>query len=119
MCSCAHTSKLVFKSRTDFGKLRFYANSGEGAPEFYARVDSNNVVIFYTYRIDDIHKTYRNSKNYVFTLVSGSNLMAVIPYSLTDSIVFATGDRLLDSLNLGNLKHAKGSTGFVIEIAGH
>ncbi len=118
--SCSSASKLIYKSHTADARLKFYFSSNpEGGVKFYSRVDSSNVIFFYRYHVDNIYKTYRNDDNNIYTLVSGNSVVPVIPYSKIDSIVLEKGDRLLDSLNLADVKRAKGSTGFVQVISGH
>ena len=121
LMSCSHSFQLVHKSQATGAKVKFYfaSNLEKGGVKFYSRVDSSNIVIFYRYRIDNIYKTYRNEDNYIYTLVSGDAVVPVIPYSKIDSIVLEKGDRILDSLNLENVKRARGSTGFVQEVSGH
>jgi hypothetical protein len=123
MCiaSCGSVSKVVYQTKVTDSKLRYYVtdnpNYRKGEGKFYARVDSGNVRIFYSFQSNNIYKTYDNASNYVYTLVFDRQLM--LGLTSIDSIVLTKADNLLDSLKYSDLKRAKNATGFVIEIARH
>ena len=117
--SCSNTSKIIYQSKVDKIRIRFYEKkqSDIGRSLFFAKIDSNNVRINYKFFPDNIYKTYEKLDNYVYTLVQDKNPM--LQLSRLDSTVFLKADQLMDSLGHEQLKRARNATGFVIEIAGH
>ena len=119
--SCGSTSKAVYQTKVEDNKIRFYIsdnpNYSKGEGKFYARVDSGNIRMFYSFQVGNIYKIYDNVSNYVYTLVSDKQPM--LHLTSLDSIVLDNAHHLLDSLDYKTLKRAKGATGFVIEVAGH
>ena len=118
LLSCGGTSKLVYKTKLDANRIRFFQTSSTKSKKnlsaFYAQVDSNNVRIYYTFFGSDINKTYDNDDNARYILTSRKQPMS--PLTEIDSIVLAKADELMDSLNYKDLKRAKGATGYEIEI---
>jgi hypothetical protein len=119
--SCGSTSKAVYQTKEADSKIRFYIsdnpNYRKGEGKFYARVDSGNVRIFYSFQEGNIYKTYDNVANYVYTLVFDKNPM--LPLTSLDTNVLYTGNKLLDSLDYKHLKRPNGARGFVAEVARH
>ena len=119
--SCGGISKVVYQTKTTEGKVKYYVaknpNYRKGEGKFYARVDSSNVRIYYSFQPSNIYKTYDNVGNYVYTLVFDRQPM--LKLTSIDSIVLAKADKLLDSLGYNDLKRSKTATGFVVEVAGH
>lgn len=119
--SCGSVSKVVYQNKVTDIKFRYFVsenpNYRKGEGKFYARVDSGNVRIFYSFQSNNIYKTYDNVSNYVYTLVFDRQSM--LRLTAMDTIVLTKADNLLDSLGNGDLKRSKNATGFVIEIAGH
>ena len=62
--SCGSTSKVVFQYKAPANKIKFFVtenpNYRKGEGKLYARVDSGNVRIFYSFQPDNIFKTYNN-----------------------------------------------------------
>jgi hypothetical protein len=102
-------------------KSEFYINDNpnysKGEGKFYARVDSGNVRMFYSFQEGNIYKTYDNVANYVYTLVFDKKPM--LQLTSLDSNVFNIGSKILDSLDYRNIKRPNGATGFVAEVARH
>lgn len=73
IASCGSTPKMAYKIKVDNSNLRFYTSEhpkykkGEGP--LYAFIDSNNVMIHYSFQPGNIYKTYQRAYNYVCTLV--------------------------------------------------
>ena len=114
-------SKVVYQTKAGDNKIRYYItdnpNYRKGEGKFYARVDSGDIRIFYSFQIGNIYKTYENVGNYVYTLVFDKHPM--LQLTSLDSIVLDNADNLLDSLDYKNLKRPKEATGFVVEVARH
>jgi len=119
--SCGSISKVVYQTKVTDSKIRYYVtenpNYRKGEGKFYARVDSSNVRIYYSFQTSDIYKTYDNVGTNVYTLVFDRQPM--LRLTSLDSIVLTKADNLLDSLGYRGLKRSKTATGFVVEIAGH
>ncbi len=121
MVSCRSVSKVVYQNKMTDMKFRYFVsenpNYRKGEGKFYARVDSGNVRVFYSFQANNIYKTYANVSNYVYTLVFDRQSM--LRLTAMDTIVLTKADNLLDSLGNNDLKRSKNATGFVLEIAGH
>jgi hypothetical protein len=119
--SCGSTSKIVFQYKTPANTIKFFVsenpNYSKGEGKLYARVDSGNVRIFYSFQPDNIFKTYNNLNNYIYSL--SFNGQPVLKFTAMDSIVLSKADYLLDSLRYNDYKRSKNATGFDIEVAGH
>ena len=117
LLSCSNTSKLVYKTKADGYRIRFYqrtlTNDKKNLSDFYVQVDSDNVRIYYSFFGNDINKTYDDDDNVRYTLTSRKQPMS--PLTIIDSLVLTKADRLIDSLNY-NLKRTKGATGYYIEV---
>jgi hypothetical protein len=121
MISCRSASKIIFQTNGAEGRVRYYVSENpdyrKGEGKFYARVDTSNVQIFYSFRPDKIYKTYNNDGNSVYFLIFEREPM--LPLNPIDRIVFTRADNLLDSLGNKDLQRARGATGFNVEVAGH
>jgi hypothetical protein len=119
LSSCGKTSKLLYQTQTD--KIWFIKTSKsiflKRTKGLYARVDSSNVQIHYSFLPHNIYKTYGNNKNYIYTLVEDKTPM--LPLTRIDSVVFKKANALIDSLGYKESRKADRATGFVIEIARH
>jgi len=119
--SCGSISKVIYQTKAADTKVRYYVtenpNYRKGEGKFYARVDSANVRIFYSFQPNNVYKTYNNVSNSVYTLVFDTQPM--LKLTSIDSSVLTKADSLLDSLGYNDLKRSKSATGFVIEVAGH
>ena len=118
LLSCSSTSKLVYKTKAEGNRIRFFqrtlTNDKKNLSDFYAQVDSENVKIYYSFFSNDINKTYDNDNNVRYMLTSGKQPMS--PLTIIDSLVLTKADRLMDSLNYKDLKRTKGATGYDIEV---
>ena len=118
LLSCSSTSKLVYKTKTDSNRVRFFttnvSNHRKGLSDFYVQVDSSNVRIYYSFFISDVNKTYDDHDNIQFILTSDKQSMS--PLTKIDSFVLANADELMDSLGYKDLKRTKGATGYNIEV---
>lgn len=112
---------VVYKTKVLDSNIGFYLsdnpNYRKGEGRFFARVDSSNSRIYYSFQPDNIFKIYTKKNNYVYTFVSDEK--DVLPLTLIDSLVLQKADILLDSLAYNNLKRSAGTTGFIIEVGGH
>jgi len=118
LLACSNTSKLLYKTKTEGNRIRFFQTSAtenkKNLSAFYAQVDSDNVRIYYSFFNNDINKTYDNDDNVRYILTSSKQPMS--PLTTIDSLVLTKADRLMDSLNYKNLKKTKGATGYDIEV---
>ncbi len=119
--SCRTTTKLLYRTQYHKSRVSYYVTKkpkpSKGSSVFYARVDSGNIVTYYSFWVDKTFKTYSDNKNYVYTLVSDKSPMILL--TDIDNIVLAKANHLIDSLYYRKLKSPEGATGFDIEIAGH
>ncbi len=119
--SCGNISKVIYQTKVAKTKVKYYVTENpyyrKGEGKFYARVDSNNVRIFYSFQSGNVYKTYNKVGNYVYTLVFDTH--PIVKLTPIDSIVLAKADNLLDSLGYNDLKRSKAATGFIVEIARH
>ena len=118
LLACSNTSKLLYKTKTEGNRIRFFQTSAtenkKNLSAFYAQVDSDNVRIYYSFFNNDINKTYDNDDNVRYILTSSKQPMS--PLTTIDSLKLTKADRLMDSLNYKNLKKTKGATGYDIEV---
>ncbi len=118
LLSCSNTSKLVYKTKANGNRIRFFqrtlTNNKKNLSDFYAQVDSENVKIYYSFFSNDINKTYDNDNNVRYILTSAKQPMS--PLTIIDSLVLTKADILMDSLNYKDLKRTKGAAGYDIEV---
>lgn len=69
--SCMSKTKLIYKSSTPYGHVRFYAVSAlqnkSVISKIYASVDSNNMQMYYSFYPDAIIKTIETAKQFSYT----------------------------------------------------
>ena len=122
---CSTTVKLIDKSRTKYGDIKFYSEKvtkdNSSIKRIYASVKTADNKSYYSFYPDKIVKTTDTTKALIYTVFYGqiqTNLDSNIyqRFSNLDSIVLAKGDNLLDSLGLQKFKTSKGADGFLIEV---
>jgi hypothetical protein len=122
---CSSTVKLIDKSQTKYGDIKFYSEKVtkgiSSIKRIYASVKSTNSKSYYSFYPDKIIKTTDTAKALIYTVFYGqiqTNLdsNSFQRFSNLDSIVLTKGNSLLDSLGLRNFKTSKGADGFQIEV---
>ena len=122
---CSSTVKLVNKSQTKYGEIKFYSEkdskNSSSIKRIYASVEIANNKSYYSFYPEKIVKTTGTAKALIYTVFYGqisanfdSNIYQ--RFSNLDSVVLTKGDRLLDSLRLQNFKTSRGADGFQIEV---
>ena len=118
LCSCSNPGKLIYKTRADGYRLRFFENdslfSKKYPSMFFARVDSDGVKIQYNFFKDEVTKSYSNDDNLLYILNFGRVPMSFL--TDIDQTVLSKADALMDSLHYKDLMRAKGATGYLIEV---
>jgi hypothetical protein len=123
--SCASNSRLLGKSQTKYGKVKFYAVSTSGNKSFvskiYAVVDSNGIKRYYSFYPDRIVMTDERAKGLSYTVLFqrlpntyGSSIYR--PLSPLDTLVLSQAKTFLNTTEYSHLKSPKGYTGFEIEV---
>jgi len=122
---CSSTVKLIDKSQTKYGDIKFYSEKvtkdNSTIKRIYASVKTANSKSYYSFYPDKIVKTTDTAKALIYTVFYGQiqtnfdNNIFQRFYNL-DSIVLTKGDNLLDSLGLHNFKTSNGADGFQIEV---
>ena len=122
---CSSTIKLIDKSQTKYGDIKFYSEkvtkNNSSIKRIYASVKTADSKSYYSFYPDKIVKTTDTAKGLIYTVFYGqiqanfdSNIYQ--RFSYLDSTVLIKGDNLLDSLGLDNFKSSKGAEGFQIEV---
>ena len=123
--SCSTNVKLIEKSRTKYGDIKFYSEksskNNSSVKRIYASVKTGNNKSYYSFYPGKIVKTTDTAKTLIYTVFYGqlqTNYDRHIyqRFSFLDSIVLNKGDKLLDSLGLHNFKTSDGTEGFQIEV---
>jgi hypothetical protein len=125
LCSCASIDKVLGKSHTEYGKVKFFAVSTSDVKasisKIYADVDSNGVKKYYSFYPDRIVMTDESAKELSFTVLFqrlpdnyDSNIHR--PLSPLDTLVLSQAKTFLNSTKYSHLKYPKGYTGFQIEV---
>ena len=125
MCSCTSNKKLIEKSRTDFGKIKFYAvnssNDNSSIDKLYAAVNSNGIRRYYSFYPKGIVMTDEKEKNVSYTVLfkqlpNNFDSNAYHRFSKLDTLVFDKAETFLESSQYSQLKSVKGATGYEIEV---
>jgi hypothetical protein len=125
VCSCTSNKKLIEKSQTEFGSIKFYAvkspNDKSSVIKLYADVDSNGIRRFYSFYPKGIVMTDERAKNLSYAVlfkplpdIFDSN--AFRRFSKLDTFVFDKAETVLKSSEYFHLKSAKGATGYEVEV---
>lgn len=123
--SCATKGKLVSKSHTQYGNLKFYtvnSRSGDSTiKKVYADLDSNGTKIFYSFYPDIVLKTEEVNKQVGYRLLFNKlpdnyNSNHFRQLSSLDTLVFSKATTLFKTLGYSHLKKLEGAEGFSIEI---
>lgn len=123
--ACSANVKLLDKSRTKYGDIKFYSEktskNNSSIKRIYASVKTDDNKSFYSFYPDKIVKTTDTAKTLIYTVFYGqlqTNYDKHIyqKFSFLDSIVLTKGDNLLDSLGLHNFKTSEGAESFQIEV---
>lgn len=116
--SCSSSSKVICHTKIEDHKVRFVLKNSstrkKNLSNFYARIDSNSVIIYYSFFSSDIYKTYKNQESVQYILTSKIHPMS--PLTKVDSLILMKAASLIDSLGYKNLKKINGATGFNIEV---
>jgi len=125
LISCSTTVRLIDKSKTQYGSIKFYteriSKNNSSIKRIYASVKTCNSQSYYSFYPDKIVKTTDTAKALIYT-VSNEPLQTNYDtdiyqkFSVMDTIVLTKGDKLLGSLGLNNFKTSKGATAFMIEV---
>jgi len=124
LLSCSNSTKLIHKSRTQYGIVRFYAdrlpNNKDSIARIYASVDSSGYKIYYNFYPNSILKRMETEKQTYYTAFYGKlsenyNSNIYVKFNSIDSVILAQGDMLIDSLHY-NLKKSKGAEAYIVEI---
>lgn len=125
ICSCFSNRKLIEKTKTEFGSIRFYAvkfpRDKSILEKVYAEVDSNDIKRFYSFYADRIVVTDERAKALSYMVIFqklpdnyDSNMYR--RFSRLDTVVFSKAKSLLDTSNYSNLKGLQGAEGYLIEV---
>lgn len=125
ICSCASNSRILGKSQTEYGKVKFYAVSKSGdkssISKIYADVDSNGIKSYYSFYPDRIVMTNERAKGLSYTVLFqpipknyDSNIYR--PFSPLDTLVLSQAKTFLNTTECSHLKSPEGYTGFEIEV---
>ena len=124
--ACSSNVKLIQKSETKYGKIKFYiekqTKDNTDIKRIYASVDSNNNKNYYSFYHDRIVRITENAKTLTYIAFYGqlpTNYNANIyqKFSSLDSLVLIKGDRLLGSLGLKNFKRSTFAEAYQIEVS--
>ena len=124
-CSCVSNSRLIGKSETEFGRIKFYlANASVNntpVSKIYAEVDSNNIKRYYSFYPDRIVMTDERTKNLSFTFTSQKipdNYDANVyhRFSTLDTFVFGKAQEIIDTTTYSYLKGLQTAEGYFIEV---
>jgi|GEM_PF-1490023 hypothetical protein len=125
ICSCTSNKKLIGKSRTEFGKIKFFVvnspNDKSSVSKLYADVDSNGIRRYYSFYPEGIMMTDERAKNRSYNVLfkqlpDNFDSNVYHSFSKLDTLVFDKAERLLESSEYSHLKSVKGATGYEIEI---
>lgn len=125
LISCSTTVRLIDKSKTQYGNIKFYteriSKSNSSIKRIYASVKTGDSQSYYSFYPDKIVKTTDKAKTLIYTLSyeplqTSYDTDIYQKFSVIDSIVLSKGDKLLGSLELNNFKTSKGATAFIIEV---
>ena len=123
--ACSTNVKLIDKSRTKYGDIRFYSEktskNNSSVKRIYASVKTDDNKSYYSFYPDKIVKTTDTAKTLIYTLFYGQlqtshDKHVYQRFSFLDSIVLTKGDHLLDSLGIHNFRTSEGAKGFQIEV---
>lgn len=123
--SCISNKKLIEKSRTEFGRIKFYVinspNDKSSIIPLYADVDSNGIRRYYSFYPKGIVMTDERAKNLSYTVLfkqlpDNFDNNAYHRFSKLDTLVFDKADVLFGSSEYSHLKSLKGATGYAIEV---
>jgi hypothetical protein len=125
LISCSTTVRLIDKSKTQDGDIKFYteriSKNNSSIKRIYASVKTGDSQSYYSFYPDKIVKTTDKAKTLIYTvsyepLQTSYDTDIYQKFSVIDSIVLSKGDKLLDSLGLNNFKTSKGANAFMIEV---
>lgn len=125
LVACSTNVKLIDKSRTKYGDIRFYSEktskNNSSIKRIYASVRTDDNKTYYSFNPDKIVKTTDTAKTLIYTVFYGQlqksyDRHMYQRFSSLDSLVLTRGDKLLDSLRLQNFKTSRGTEGFQIEV---
>jgi hypothetical protein len=121
--ACSSNVKLIDKSRTEYGVIKFYSEKVTkqdlSTKRIYASIKAAGHISYYSFFPDEIHKTTDTAKDlsynvYYKPIETDYDRNLYQRFSVTDSIVLNKGNHLLDSLGLHHFKTSKGASGFQI-----
>jgi len=125
ICSCASSKKLIEKSQTEFGSIKFYAVNATTDKSYvdkvYADVDSNDVKRYYSFYPDRVVMTDERTKGISYTvsfqqLPDNYDSNIYRGFSKWDTLVFSKAKSLFKTSDYSHLKSLKGAEGYEIEV---
>jgi hypothetical protein len=125
MYSCAAHRRLIGKSQTKIGRMKFYAVNASGdrssVEKVYADVRSSGIKRYYSFYPDRILMTDDAAKglsNKVLFQVLPDNFDSSIYHLLSplDTLVFSRAKTFLNTIENSHLKSPKGATGYEINV---
>ncbi len=123
--ACSTNVKLIDKSWTKYGGIKFYSEktskTNSSIKRIYSSVKTDDNRSYYSFYPDKIVKTTDTAKTLIYTVFYGQlqtsyDRHIYQRFSFLDSIMLTKGDNLLDSLGLHNFKTSEGAEGFQIEV---
>jgi hypothetical protein len=125
LCSCTSSKKLIGKSQTEYGRIKFYAVNAGGDKNFiskvYADVESSGVKRYYSFYPKGIMMTDERAKNLSYTVLfqqlpAKYDSNAYRSLSPLDTFVFSKSKTLMKSPKYSYLRSPEGATGYEIEV---
>jgi hypothetical protein len=125
ICSCTSNKKLIAKSWTEFGRIKFYEvkslSDKFSLMKLYADVDNNGIRRFYSFYPKGIVMTDESAKNLSYTVLfkplpDSFDSSSYHRFSKLDTLVLNKAETLLRISEFSHLKRIKGATGYEIEV---
>jgi hypothetical protein len=125
ICSCASNKKMIEKSQTEFGAIKFFAVKAQGDKlsiiKLYADVDSNGIKRYYSFYPKGVVMTDERAKQLSYTVLfkqfpENFNKNNYHHFSRLDTLVFDKAEILLKSSKYSHLKSLKGANGYEIQV---
>ncbi|MEO8117240.1 MAG: hypothetical protein ABI653_06275 [Bacteroidota bacterium] len=123
--SCSTNVKLIEKTHTNFGIIKFFAEQNSkpdsSIKRIYAEVKTSGNKSYYSFYRSDIVKTTDSAKALMFTVVNEKipvdyDVNIYQKFSYIDSFVLNRGEKLLEALGLNPFKRLNGAGFFAITV---
>lgn len=123
--SCASNRKLIEKTQTEFGSIKFYvvntSSDKSNVDKIYADVDSNGIKRFYSFYPDKVVMTDERTKALSYTVTFqqlpekyDSNIFH--GFSRWDTLVFSKAKTFFETSGYSRLKALTGAKSYEIEV---